>query len=81
MLSIPDGKIAICDNLEIHPKYVVASSIRMEMKKIENSNSCYHWKRLLKGDKFDIDNPKRNGTRGRRFIPFTSDRSIVKLDA
>ncbi len=75
-----DGKVLICEILEIHPEYVEALVLTEKEENRELPIRVCIGSGLLKGDKFDIVIQKGTELGAGSFLPFSSDRVVVKFD-
>lgn len=75
-----EGRVAICEIIEIHPEYVEATILSEIEEKRELPIQVTIGSGLLKGDKFDIVIQKGTELGAYSFLPFSSDRVVVKLD-
>lgn len=76
----PDGRVAICAIERIGEDMVEASILSWENSSRELPVRVAVASGLLKGDKYDLVIQKGTELGANQFIPFTSRRSIVKLD-
>lgn len=75
-----EGRVAICEINEINPEYVEATILSEIEEKRELPIQVTIGSGLLKGDKFDIVIQKGTELGAYSFLPFSSDRVVVKLD-